>query len=253
MKKIILSLGMVFLFSVYAHSYAVEAGELNIKGSIDFGTIGTKQTWDKYPVEDSAGNFIEAGAGREGSQLMRVNASFGIWAEYLHIIVLDYLKLGAGAGYLAKRSLDRKWAVQYNNFEFMGEEYRDAPVEYTPIGFSIIPVYVTVQTNPIKQFREFFIKGNFGYTALFWADSPTLDQSVKMEKENGVYWQAGIGWEFYNGWLVELGYSVYYVHLKYSWDTQTYDDFLNEVETYNSYSFDTYSVVTLMAGYKFSL
>jgi hypothetical protein len=240
MRKIVLALGLSILLTGTA--LALNAGEVNVKGSLDFGSIDTIENWynpggiSRKKVEDSQG----------------LKYGFSVAAEYLYPVIGDIVQLGFGAQYLFERMQYRDLEIVPYDFTFRGNAYKKSSSVYDPIGFSWLPIYATIQINPLQNIPV-YVKANLGYNALFNVSDSELPDSIDKEKINGIYWGTSFGYEFASGLILEFGYDVYLSQIKYSWDISGVDEFGHAYETHNTYKFKNYSKFSLTLGYKFKI
>jgi hypothetical protein len=138
---------------------------------------------------------------------------------------LDFLKGGLGLSYLLPTELDVKNPGDSK--------------------FSYLPIYFTLQFNPLvrvgdERFKGIFVKGNIGYNAYFSSgikNTIPAEHNVDVKEEGGLYYSMGAGYEFPFGAIVELTYSEYDSSIKIN---DKSDDI-------------TYSCVGLNIGYKFKI
>ncbi|MDR1941638.1 MAG: hypothetical protein LBQ47_04870 [Endomicrobium sp.] len=144
------------------------------------------------------------------------------------------MKIGGGLQYLAPRKLDADNSPK----------------------FSWLPIYATVQVNPIKAAPEVYFKGDIGYNIIadddFEYTTEDYDSNIvkgDTERKGGLYWALGAGYEFPFGLVLDLSYGFYYstTEVKYQYD------FLGDVAR-EEHTFDNaYSKLTLSVGYKFKI
>jgi hypothetical protein len=203
-------------------------GELNIKAGFQFvGKMGIEY---KNPDPDEENKKVDLNNG------VIITGEYVIPLEYFSEII-DSLKFGAGLSYLLPRDVDKKDAN---------------------ISVSCLPIYFILQVNPFigaqnKVFRAIFVKGNFGYNALFDFENKNLINKYKIEKNEidktgGVYYGVSAGYEFHFGLIVDLGYYMCRGNIK-----------INHTEVsvgrsgYFASDDITCSNVTLNLGYKFKI
>ncbi|MDR3244650.1 MAG: PorT family protein [Elusimicrobiota bacterium] len=149
---------------------------------------------------------------------------FNVGADLLFPIGQKF-KVGGGLSYLAPRKLDSD---------------DDEKV-------SFIPIYATLQFNPIVN-NGFYVKANLGLA--IWTVDPKMEFSddsngigdTDLSPESGVYVGASVGYEFYSGLFLDLGYEYY--------NASTKVDMLGLLTIDTSYS---YNKLGLNVGYKFKL
>ncbi|MDR2437723.1 MAG: hypothetical protein LBD17_06680 [Endomicrobium sp.] len=156
MKKIILSL---LLSLAILDSALANWGEINAKFGLD------------YPTKNKLYEDISAYSGKGQSVSLEC---------LLHILMLSFLKFGAGVEYLLPRKFDKDYSET----------------------FSFCPVYITVQINPFLG--GLFIKGNFGQN--IYSD---IDKEILADVSGGQYYDMEIGYELPFGLIVELAHSNY--------------------------------------------
>jgi len=201
MKKLVLA---VLAVAVIAGAASAKGSEFKIKVGLE--TAGSTSI--------SAGGDSVSGLG--------TNLGVGAAAEFL-FPVCSIVKIGPG--------LEASFARNINDKRFTGNGYT------TSLFF--VPVYVTIEVNPIKSAPEVFFKGNIGYnigqmTQAF--NGSVLDSSPS--GETGLYYGLGAGYQFPFGLFLDAMYSVNRL-------SDSLDDF-------GGYAL-TYSKLTISAGYKFNL
>ncbi|MDR0398633.1 MAG: hypothetical protein LBH33_02380 [Endomicrobium sp.] len=148
---------------------------------------------------------------------------FSLGAEWLYP-VLYKVKIGAGGNYLFER-------------EHM----------------SIMPLYATVQVNPIEKAKGFFLKLNIGYDVYFNVDIPdsnyalSIGDNLTINQNGGFYWGIGAGYEFAFGIFAGLFYDAYAGSTDVELKNLELGYDINRTVKY------TYNTVSLKAGYKFQL
>jgi hypothetical protein len=142
---------------------------------------------------------------------LKPDAGFAIGAEYLYPVVADIVKVGIGVQYL---------------FPTKADSDAESKISY-------VPIYATVQVNPISVAKEVFFKANIGYAVISVSD---LDDGV--DAKDGFICGLGAGYEFPFGLILSADYSFYYASL--SEEGHEDSDF-------------NYSKLGLNAGYKFKL
>ena len=173
MKKLALA-ALALVFTAGA-AFAAEAGDRFIKTKLG-ADIGTSF---KYKVES------ESVSGD-------VNLGISLGGEYLYAIN-DVFSIGAGLQYLLPR----------NGEVSMGGHSTEVN------SLSWLPIYATVQANPISEMKEMFFKANIGYSVLFDFDIPEAG-SESLDKKGGLYWAIGAGYEFPSGLTLEATYESFY-------------------------------------------
>jgi hypothetical protein len=163
MKKSLLALlAVAFLAGSAVAGGDGSNGEINAKLGIEIGSY----SGDMSDFEQKPGT------------------GFNITAEYLYPVA-DIVKVGAGVGYLFDRAV--------NTDTEPGDDEQK---------FSIIPIYLTAQVNPISSAKEVFFKANLGYSILK-VDSDFGDA------KNGFMYGLEAGYEFPFGLLVSVDYTMY--------------------------------------------
>ncbi|MDR1941508.1 MAG: hypothetical protein LBQ47_04205 [Endomicrobium sp.] len=145
-----------------------------------------------------------------------INPSATISGEYIRSVVGQYLKIGGG-------------------FEFMIPKFRDVDSysSYHNDAIFFLPLYLSLQTNPVQPVPELFFRLNLGYNIFFYDDSV----GSAWDQKGGLYYAFVTGWEFPFGLFVDLTYAFYNASLESS-------RYINEYDI-------TYSRVAVGVGYKF--
>ena len=145
-----------------------------------------------------------------------VDSSFTLSGEYLRRVVGDYLAVGGGFEFLIPRFRD------VNNISNWYDE-----------AFFFLPLYLSIQTNPIPPVRELFFRVNIGINVIY------TDSGVgsAWDEKGGLYYALVTGWEFPFGLFFDLTYASYDASL----ESNTY---INEFDI-------NYSRVSVGVGYKF--
>jgi hypothetical protein len=248
MKKLILAIFVLAFFEVY--SFAWQAGEINLKVSADWGAIDTEEKW----YAEVFNTLIPAQGKFTDTKETKIGVV--ISAEYLQPVIDGpiKLKMGFGAQYLLPRQTQEDFKIVPYDFTAFGQRYKADAVKYEGVKFSWIPVYFTVQVNPIP-YAALFVKTNIGYNVYFNADSPDTDDKtdISVEKTNGAYWGLSTGYEFDSGLILEVGYDVYFSEAKYSWTYTGLDELHTPYIARGTYKYQYYGKFSLTAGYKFKL
>ena len=186
-----------------------ERGEINAGLGLALG--GTV----KAERSSSAGLGL-SGSNSESAKL----GGISLYGEYLYP-VHEIVKLGGGLQYLVEREV--------------------ADVDESP-KFSYLPVYFTIQVNPINAAKEVFFKGNIGYSLLF-TDSwdAGYGSGINRDEKGGFYYGISAGYEFPFGLVASISYDVYSSETKYSVGGN-----------YDKFEY-TYGIIGLNAGYKFKI
>ncbi|MCL1972583.1 MAG: porin family protein [Endomicrobia bacterium] len=140
----------------------------------------------------------------DGGRDIDMNTGVNIQGEYL-AVASDILKIGGGLQYLLPRNADGVSG--------------DA-------GLSFLPIYATVEVNPIKSAKEVFFKANLGYGLVIPEDSD-------FSTESGLYYAIGAGYNFPSGLILDISYA---------WHAITSGD-----------ADATYNKLGLNAGWKFKI
>jgi len=145
-----------------------------------------------------------------------------LYGEYLYLIN-DIIKVGGGLQYLIEREVADVLDVESSKFSYL-------------------PIYLTVQVNPINAAKEIFLKGNIGYNLLF-TDSIVkgYGPGVDRDEKGGLYYGISAGYEFLFGLVASVSYDVYSSETKYSIGGN-----------YDKFEY-TYSIIGLNVGYKFKI
>ncbi len=148
-----------------------------------------------------------------------VDTALSIGAEArLHLS--DYVAVGAGFDYLFNRRIGMGKKARYENF--------GANQPYTSKQFSFVPVYASFTLFPFGSFGEYvpYLMINGGYNVMFTVDNGK-------DSSGGLYAAAGIGFQLYEKYIMELYFSRYEAK-----------DNGNDI---------TYKDIYFKAGYRFSL
>jgi hypothetical protein len=146
-----------------------------------------------------------------------VDTSFTLSGDYLRSIggLGNYLKIGGG-------------------FEVMAPKLRTSDKkEYDGEVFFFMPLYLSLQTNPVPPVPELFFRFNLGYNIVY------LDDYVgsAWDKKGGIYYAFVTGWEFPFGLFFDITYAFYNASL----DSSRY---VNDFDI-------TYNRLGVGVGYKF--
>ena len=187
---------VVLIVLALCFSAAASFAEFNLKTSYDFS--GT--------IKAESGSY---------SSSRDVNNSVTLSGDYLRNIN-QFVKIGGGFEFVIPRTYEKSTGDTTGAFLFM-------------------PLYFTVQVNPLPMAPEVFVKGNIGYNILFAQADLESGASTNCK----MYYAASAGYEFPFGLLFDLTYAVY--QAKEEWSTYYY-----------KYSYDlTYTRVGVNIGYKF--
>jgi opacity protein-like surface antigen len=187
MRKVLVVLA-VFVFQGIAFS-----GEINVRGGVDcYRGVGTDFRINETKIMTVPHTSAEA-------------VGFSLATEYLGTIN-DFIKIGGGVEYVLPKAI--------NTNGFAGS-------------FAFCPIYFSIQANPAAD--GFFLKGNLGYVIHFGNDV-VIDALMNAMRANlaanlpdmatftptksgGLYFAAGIGYEFSSGLILDLTYSHYNVSI----------------------------------------
>ena len=203
-KNIYLTISFIFLYIYYAVK-KFEGGEMKklvllVVTAVVF-MAGAAFAEGEINVKLGLDVAGEASYSRGGS--VDINTGVNVQGEYL-AVATDILKAGGGLQYLLPRNQDG----------VSGDH-----------GVSFLPIYATVEVNPIKPAKEVFFKANLGYgLAIPEGDGDT---------ESGLYYAIGAGYNFPFGLILDISYA---------WHTITSGD-----------ADFTYSKIGLNAGWKFKI
>ena len=129
---------------------------------------------------DAFGNLeTKAKGGYTSNDIIRTG--FSLAGEYL-IPLMSVVKIGGGLEYQFMRT---------------GKKYDNAKIGY-------VPVYATIQINPINSCDGIYFKGNVGYSAIF-----RFDPRNRNETTGGLYYGLGTGYDFKSGLILEMMYGMY--------------------------------------------
>ena len=153
--------------------------EFNLRTSIDIS--------GDYEVADSKRTIIGD-----------VETSATLSGDYLRSIgrLGNYLKIGGG-------------------FEILVPKFYKVALTEEKDAFWFLPLYLSIQTNPIPPVPELFFRLNLGYNMLF-IDS-NIDYSGASETyTGGLYYAFVTGWEFPFGMFFDITYAFYNGNVEYS-------------------------------------
>jgi len=171
MKKVFLALVAIAVMSCIA--FAEGKGEINVKASLaPFGALVLQEEME-YNTRMKT--------------IVDTKVSFGFAGEYLYGLD-DFVKVGAGLEYTL--------GIKPKNTDFAGDDYT----------MSVLPIYASLQINPVSSNKEIFIKGNIGYVADVFMDT---EEGFNEGIDGAVYWSVGAGYEFPFGLIAEISYSRY--------------------------------------------
>jgi len=238
MKKILAAVFVLTFASGAAFAGSGKYGEANIRLGADLGWSNAEQ--GKSPKGDYDGWL--AGYDKKTSDTSNPGISFG--AEYLYP-VWSVFKAGAGVKYLLSRKI-----VAFDSYDEAGT---------VDLSASYIPVYFTVQANPVRSLQKLFFKGDIGYsffssgdfdkdTSKFFNDIvyPGDDDVVKASDKGGIYFSLAAGYELDCGLFFDLAYSYY------ASSTDLRDDWVGGGWDANSLDL-SFATIGLNIGYKFKL
>ncbi|GHT66683.1 hypothetical protein AGMMS50222_09770 [Endomicrobiia bacterium] len=192
MKKLILVVAMMFVLEGVVFSDFT--GEFNVKGGL--GAYGNVSLKEKIKINGDND--------QEKKESTCVGISGDLLGEFL-LPVNDSIKAGIGSGYLYPRKIGKKDSKE--------------------LTFSYLPIYGTIQINPISSAKGVFFKGNIGYTFFFnsigngkpsvtiddYPDGKQLDENndkiKNLKNSGGLYCGIGAGYEFSNGLTLDAMYS----------------------------------------------
>jgi hypothetical protein len=162
-----------------------------------------------------------SGTYKVGSTKFDVASGFTISGDYLRRIIPA---VGIGGGF--EIPIPR-------TYKDHGYEYDDA--------FWFLPLYLTVQGNPIPPVPELFVKANIGYNVVY------LDSNYDLSGHDntwtgGVYYAFTAGYEFPFGLLFDVTYAVYNGEIKQVSNYYPYPEAKADV---------TYTRFGINIGYKF--
>ncbi|MDR2192346.1 MAG: hypothetical protein LBO62_05680 [Endomicrobium sp.] len=167
---------------------------------------------------DTAGDYELEDKNRTWSADADISAT--ISGDYLRSIgrLGQYLKIGGGFEVLIPRYYEHNSAKSDDVFWFL-------------------PLYLSIQTNPIQPVPELFFRFNLGVNVLFI--DTNWDQSDATETyTGGLYYAFVTGWEFPFGLFFDVTYAFYNGSIEYSRRYYAKDDV-------------SYSRLGIGVGYKF--
>ncbi|MDR2425617.1 MAG: hypothetical protein LBD46_00300 [Endomicrobium sp.] len=188
------------LAAVAAFMAGTAFAEFNLRTSIDFQ--------GEYKQKDVRTFDAETSATFSGDYLRSIGG------------LGDYLKIGGGFEVLIPR------LYKYNS------------VEVDDV-FWFFPLYLSIQTNPIRPVPELFFRFNLGYN-LFYIDTNYDVSGWNETYTGGLYYAFVTGWEFQFGLFLDITYAFYNGNIK------------QERSFYATKESDfTYSRLGIGVGYKF--
>ncbi|MDR2192347.1 MAG: hypothetical protein LBO62_05685 [Endomicrobium sp.] len=133
-----------------------------------------------------------------------VDTSAALSGEYMRRAAGDYLRLGGGFEFSLPKT-----------YKYQGKEM-DEP-------FWFFPLYISVQSNPIKPAPELFFRLNLGYDVAY-TDGNIEESEYIRTFAGGLYYAFVTGWEFPFGLFFDIKYSVHngsvtfdHIHSSYSY------------------------------------
>jgi len=133
----------------------------------------------------------------QGDKLSSDGFSASAGAEFLYDLNTA-VKVGFGAKYVVNSMKNEYWN------DYSGSQ-------------SLLPVYATLQLNPIPADKKIFFKGNIGYNPLKNDIANFLGVPVNMQgtllsgdNKGGLYWGAEAGYEFKSGVIFGVSYDTFY-------------------------------------------
>jgi hypothetical protein len=245
MKKLV-ALSFVMLFSTVAFAY--DAGEINLKMGLDFGSIAVSEKWNTKYVD---GQSLKTRG--EEKQNIKLNPGISLSGEYLYPLIPNLIKIGMGISYLSTRKAAKGLDIRRYNFSSAYGRYQASFSRYDEVYFRWLPIYITIQANPFDKYKPLFFKTNIGYSAYFNAHLENTPKELKIEKNPGAYWGLSSGIEFSNGLIAEIGFDFLFSTAKFIWETNGVDNYQNDYKADGSYQFGTYRRFFINAGYKFKI
>jgi hypothetical protein len=198
MKKLVSAVLAVVFLSASA---AFARPEINVKAGID--------------VSNTFSEEIKSGRNSINSSVTP-QSGFSIGGEILFPI-LNILRVGGGLDYLSPRKLVK------------GNSETEA---------FLLPIYATIQVNPIKVASGVFIKGNIGLALWGFVNEATV---WTQRPDSGLYLAIGGGYEFPFGLILGLEYKYFMASTDKTVFGQKYE-----------YSYSA-GIFGLNVGYKFKL
>jgi hypothetical protein len=245
MKKLV-ALSFVMLFSTVAFAY--DSGEVNLKMGLDFGSIAVNESWDTDYVDGQRAKTMG-----DEKQSLKLNTGISLSAEYLYPVIPDLIKVGMGISYLSARKATKGLDIRHYNFSSAYGRYQASLSHYDEVSFRWLPIYITIQANPLSEYKQVFVKTNIGYSAYFNAYLENTPKELKIEKNPGAYWGISSGFEFENGLIAEIGFDFLFSTARFIWDMDGIDNYQNGYRAGGSYQFGTYRRFFINAGYKFKI
>jgi hypothetical protein len=100
---------------------------------------------------------------------------------------------------------------------------------------TFMPLYASIQANPFNANKEFFLRGNLGYSVVY-------DNNYGDNEKGGMYYGISIGYEFKSGFIFEFAYEIY----AYSYERLVMWDTTQDIDEY-------LGTTGINIGYKFKL
>jgi opacity protein-like surface antigen len=238
MKKILVVLMALVVFTSGAFAAGIFPGDLNVRAGLDTG-------WFKFTDKSMLHE-------RE-QQLKSSDAGFSVGAEYLigvPVAALSKAKVGLGLQYLFPRSVDNiagapefSWTVIYISAKYSPFVQRYvAPVAPAPVVKGRQPAPVVKPVVVENPLAGLFFKLNLGYAAAYISDIALGSKLSDKEDKTGYYYGIAAGYDFDNGLFVEAVYDFY--------DTKTN---ITKKDTRLETEVGSFSKVGLNVGYKFKI
>lgn len=240
MKKIIVSM----LLLAFVAGSALAVGEVNLKAGLDIapgGALSGGWSWDDT---NSTNDGTTVGTYSAMDNVSGDTGGITLTGEFLYPVT-ETIKIGGGISYLLGRKANLR--LDHSILKDDNDKIQDAILSY-------IPIYATVQFNPLSAMPEVFFKGSLGYSMFYinWTNMPNPKESLGDETtKGGIYIQLASGYEFKNGLILELSWTYITSSVEYK-KTEDWND------GNGSYSQTmegnlVYRKIGLTAGYKFKL
>jgi hypothetical protein len=201
----LLALAFIILTAGAVSAADGKFGEINLKLGYDF-----EGSASGHSVFDADAGLFSGGTSTgveemDMTEIQPASSGVSVGLEYLYPIPLPetslffpgFLKVGAGIQYMFPRTYWGGW---------------EGGAKSTDTKFSLLPIYGIIQINPLKNLKEFFLRGSIGYAAFTSFEPNSEPQGMERgDRKGGLHWGISVGFEAGWGLFVEYDYSQSFV------------------------------------------